>query len=234
MGKQIAKMLYGSQNYNLDTPESDKDYKVIEFPDAEDLFYVKTLNRQLSENESVWDVRNFLKYLMKANPNALELLFSVEQEYEDENFKELLDYIRPRIGSVIRLHWEEFGKATLGIAWESTRRNQVTPKTVARLTYFWLFWCSLVSEDDIHGGGTNGEMTVETWRNPRMTWPREIREMGPDDPKTQDELELHVAWIGHDWYPPNSIVYVQPHDEDTQNDLQQKILDYFKNHLTSC
>lgn len=137
MGRQIARMLYGSQNYNLDTPESDKDYKVIEFPDAEDLFYVKTLNRQLSENESVWDVRNFLKYLMKANPNALELLFSVEQEYEDESFKELLDYIRPRIGSVIRLHWEEFGRATLGIAWESTRRNQVNPKTTARLTYFW-------------------------------------------------------------------------------------------------
>ena len=195
---------------------------------------MKTLNRQLSENESVWDVRNFLKYLMKANPNALELLFSVEQEYEDESFKELLDYIRPRIGSVIRLHWEEFGKATLGIAWESLRRNQVNPKTTARLTYFWLLWSSLVSEDDIHGGGTNGEMTVETWRNPRMTWPREIREMDPDDPKTQEELDLHVAWVGHDWYPPNSIVYVQPHDEETQNEIWQKILDYFKNHLTFC
>lgn len=234
MGKQIAKMLYGSQNYLLDTPESDKDYKVIEFPDAEDLFYVKTLNRQLSENESVWDVRNFLKYLMKANPNALELLFSVEQEYEDESFKELLDYIRPRIGSIIRLHWKEFGSATLGIAWESLRRNQVNPKTTARLTYFWLLWCSLVSEDDIHGGGTNGEMTELTWRNSYCTWPREIREMDPNDPKTKDELEEHVAWLGHDWYPPNSIVYVQPHDEETQNDLQQKILDYFKNHLTFC
>lgn len=56
--------------------------------------------------------------------------------------------------------------------------------------------------------------------------------MDPNDPKTKDELEEHVAWLGHDWYPPNSIVYVQPHDEETQNDLQQKILDYFKNHLT--
>ena len=234
MGRQIAKMLYGSQNYNLNTPESDKDYKVIEFPDAEDLFYVKTLNRQLSENESVWDVRNFLKYLMKANPNALELLFSVEQEYEDESFKELLDYIRPRIGSVIRLHWEEFGKATLGIAWESLRRNQVNPKTTARLTYFWLLWCSLVSEYDIHGGGTNGEMTELTWRHPLRTWPREIREMDPDDPKTQEELESQVAWIGHDWYPPNSSVELQVYDDETCYDIQQKILVYFKNHLTSC
>ena len=234
MGKQIAKILYGSQNYLLDTPESDKDYKIIEFPDAEDLFYVKNLNRQLSENESVWDVRNFLKYLMKANPNALELLFSVEQEYEDESFKELLDYIRPRIGSIIRLHWKEFSNATRGIAWESVGRNQITPKTVARLTYFWLFWCSLVSEDDIHGGGTNGKMTELTWRHPLRTWSREIHEMDPNDPKTQEKLKSYVAWIDHDWYPTNSTVYVQPHDEETQNDIQQKILDYFKNRLTSC
>ena len=165
---------------------------------------------------------------------SFELLFSVNQEYVDKEFKELLDYIRPRIGSVIRLHWKEFGSATLGIAWESTRRNQVNPKTTARLTYFWLLWCSLVSEDDIHGGGTNGEMTELTWRNSYCTWPREIREMDPNDPKTKDELDGQVAWIGHDWYPPNSIVYVQPHDEETQNDIQRKILDYFKNHLTSC
>ena len=234
MGHKIARMLYGSQNYNLNTSESDEDFKVIEFPDAEDLFYCKTLNRELSEHESVWDVRNFFKYLMKANPNALELLFSVNQEYVDKDFKELIDYIRPRIGSVIRLHWKEFGSATLGIAWESTRRNQVNPKTTARLTYFWLLWCSLVSEDDIHGGGTNGEMTELTWRNSRMTWPREIREMDPNDPKTQDELDFHVAWLGHDWYPPNSTVYVQPHDEETYKGIQEKILNYFKNHLTSC
>lgn len=234
MGHRLARMLYGSQNYNLNTPESDEDFKVIEFPDAEDVFYCKTLNRELSDHESVWDVRNFFKYLMKANPNALELLFSVNQEYVDNDFKELLDYIRPRIGSVIRLHWKEFCSATLGIAWESIRRNQINPKTTARLTYFWLLWGSLVSEDDIHGGGTNGEMTVETWRNSDRTWSREIREMDPDDPKTQEELESQVAWIGHEWYPPNSTVYVQPHDEETQKDIQQKILTYFKNHLTSC
>ena len=65
----------------------------IEFPDAEDLFYCKTLNREFSEHESVWDVRNFFKYLMKANPNALELLFSVNQEYVDKDFKELIEQL---------------------------------------------------------------------------------------------------------------------------------------------
>ena len=234
MGHRLARMLYGSQNYNLNTPESDEDFKVIEFPDAEDLFYCKILNRELSEHESVWDVRNFFKYLLKANPNALELLFSVDQEYVDKDFKELLDYIRPRIGSVIRLHWKEFCSATLGIAWESIRRNQVNPKTTARLTYFWLLWCSLVSEDDIHGSGTNGEMTELTWRHPLRTWPREIREMDPNDPKTQEELDLHVTWLGHDWYPPNSTVELQVYDDEVCYDIQQKILNYFKNHLTSC
>jgi hypothetical protein len=172
---------------------------------------------------------------MKANPNALELLFSVNQEYVDKDFKELLDYIRPRIGSVIRLHWEEFSKATLGIAWESIRRNQVNSKTTARLAYFWLFWCSLVNEEDIRGSGTNGEMTELTWRNPLRTWPREIRGMDPNDPKTQDKLESYVTWIDRDWRLPNySMVYVQPQDEEIQAELQSKILTYFKNHLTSC
>ena len=32
MGEFVAKVLYGSQNYGLDTPESDRDYKWIEVP----------------------------------------------------------------------------------------------------------------------------------------------------------------------------------------------------------
>ena len=233
MGHKLACFLYGSQNYNLATPESDKDYKWIEFPSAEDLFQEKTLNRQVSENYSVWDVRNFLKYLMKANPNALELLFSIEQEYYNKDFEELLNYIRPRIGSVIRKNWDNFSRATFGIAWESTRRNNVTTKTVARLVYFWLLWESLVSENDVHGGGTNGEMTEKTWRNPNASYPQQIRQMDPNDLKTQAELESEVAWLSHDWCPANSHVDPQPRDNEVCLDIQEKILNYFNKRLTS-
>ena len=234
MGHKIACFLYGSQNYNLATPESDEDYKWIEFPSAEDLFKEKTLNRQVTENYSVWDVRNFLKYLMKANPNALELLFSIEQDYFDKNFEELLNYIRPRIGSVIRKNWDNFSRAMLGIAWESVRRNQTTPKTVARLTYFWLLWNSLVGDNGIHGMGTNGEMTEETWRDSKREWPREIREFDTNDPNTQEKLEEQVAFISHDWFPDNWHIDLQPQDEEIYEEIQQKVLNYFEVSLTCC
>ena len=223
-----------SQNYNLATPESDEDYKWIEFPSAEDLFKEKTLNRQVSENYSVWDVRNFLKYLMKANPNALEFLFSIEQEYYNKDFEELLNYIRPRIGSVIRKNWDNFSRATLGIAWDSVRRNQMTPKTVARLTYFWLLWSSLIGDNGIHGIGTNGEMTKETWRDSKREWPLEIRKLDPNDLNTQEKLEEQVAFIGHDWFPDNWHIDPQPQDDEVYEEIQKKILNYFEVSLTSC
>lgn len=232
MGQKIAKILYGSQNYNLSTPESDKDYKVIEFPTSEELFYEKRLNRQIDDNSSVWDVRNFFKYLSKANPNALELLFSVEQEYYDEDFKELLDYIRPRIGSVIRKNWQHFSSAMLGLAWESLRRNLITPKTVGRLVFFYLMWLSLVYVDgDLRC--TNGEMTEETWRNSMRIWPRELRELDDTETSARTELEETVEWISRGWVPSNWYVVIQPQDDEVCLDIQEKILNYFNKRLTS-
>ena len=233
MGHKIACFLYGSQNYNLATPESDNDYKWIEFPSAEELFKEKTLNCQVSENYNVWDVRNFLKYLMKANPNALELLFSIKQDYFDKNFEELLNYIRPRIGSVIRKNWDNFSRALSGIAWNSLLRNQTTPKTVARLTYFWLLWKSL-GDNKIYGVGTNGEMTEETWRDSKREWPHKIRELNTNDPNTKKELEEQVIFIGHDWFPDNWYINPQPHDDEIYEKIQQKVLNYFEVSLTCC
>lgn len=231
MGHKLACFLYGSQNYNLATPESDKDYKYIEFPSAEDLFQEKTLNRKISENYSAWDVRNFLKYLMKANPNALELLFSVEQEYYDKNFEELLNYIRPRVGAIIRQNWKNFTNATYGIAWESVRRNSITPKTVARLLYFYLFWFTLLGEEDWFTD--NGEMTENTWRRKNSVWPQEIRKLDPNDSKTQEELDGLVKFINHDWVPENYKIVPQLDDEKICEEIRQKVLNYFEVSLTS-
>lgn len=65
---------------------------------------------------------------MKANPNALELLFSVEREYFDEELKELLDFARENAGALVRFHWKEFSSAVLGVAWNGVKRNGETLK----------------------------------------------------------------------------------------------------------
>ena len=229
MGHFVGKFLYGSQNYNLSTPESDKDYKWIEVPDWNELFYRETLNRQVDENNSVWDLRDFCKNLMKANPNALELLFSVEQEYFDEELKELLDFVRENAGALVRVHWKEFSSAVLGVAWNGVKRNGENPKTVSRLVYFWLLWLSLVGDNGVHGSGTNGEMNEETWRNPAREWPQQIRS---HETLTEDD-EFTLFWVGHDWYPPNWHVDSQEGDEEKCKEVEQRFKTYFANYLTN-
>ena len=231
MGHFVGKFLYGSQNYGLSTPESDKDYKWVEVPDWNELFYRETLNRQVDENNSVWDLRDFCKNLMKANPNALELLFSVEQEYFDEDFKELLDFVRENVGSLLRVHWKEFSSAVHGVAWNGTKRNGVNPKTVSRLVYFYLVWCSLSAEDEGFEQ-LNGEMTYETWRAD-FGWPRLLRNLDPDAPETQKEFDEVLSYLKHTWQTSNWYVVLQEGDEEKCKEVEQRFKAYFANYLTN-
>jgi len=86
-GREIAiRALVGSHNYNLNTPESDKDYKYFVLPTFSDLYDGK----QYSENHagsdstfdySVHDIRKMPHLFWKANINFLEVMFSVDCEY---------------------------------------------------------------------------------------------------------------------------------------------------------
>ena len=221
--------MVSSQNYNLSTPESDKDYKWIEVPDWNELFYHETLNRQVDGNNSVWDLRDFCKNLMKANPNALELLFSVEQEYFDEDFKALCEVVRVNTGPLVRENWEKFSSAVHGIAYNGIRRNGENPKTVSRLVYFWLLWGSLIGDNDVHGKGTNGEMTEETWRNSAREWPQEIR----SHEKLTEDDEFTLAYVGHDWFPSNYHIDPQEGDKEKCKEVEQIFKTYFANYLTN-
>lgn len=220
MGEFIAKIIYGSQNYLLDTPESDKDYKLIEFPNARELFFSQKLNRQLNDHESVWDIRDFCKFLMKANPNALEMLFSVEITYADDRFKELLDFIRTNVESVIRVNWSNFSKATYGLAHEAIYRNSITPKSVARLAYFHLLWDSVAFH--------NGKMTVKTWRDERMLSPRNIRMAKEDDP----QLSEFVTFVDSTWDTNHYAIVVSEEDQKMCKEIEKRCVDYFHNRLT--
>ena len=168
---------------------------------------------------------------MKANPNALELLFSVEQEYLDEELKELLNFVRENVGALVRVHWKEFTSAVYGVAWNSLKRNGVNPKTVSRLVYFYLVWCSLSAED----GGfkqLNGEMTYETWRED-LEWPRLLRNLDPDTPETQKEFDEVLSYLKHTWQTSNWYVVLQEGDEEKCKEVEQRFKAYFANYLTN-
>ena len=77
----IGVFLYGSQNYNMDGPNSDIDTKCLVVPSFEEIaFNKKAINYEYhfdnGEHMQIIDIREFLKLLKKQNPNDLEILFT--------------------------------------------------------------------------------------------------------------------------------------------------------------
>lgn len=86
----LIQSLVGSQNYNLNTAESDKDYKIFVMPNFEDLYYGKKYQTDILTTEadySVHDIRKLVDLLFKSNINYVEALASksiMTSSYHDE------------------------------------------------------------------------------------------------------------------------------------------------------
>lgn len=80
--------LYGSQNYGLDTPESDIDVKTIIVPTKRDLILdKKKVSTEIFTNEGmnlVQDIRLMCNSFFKGNVNFLEILFTDYKIYNAE------------------------------------------------------------------------------------------------------------------------------------------------------
>lgn len=79
--KEVFRALVGSHNYNLNTSESDRDYKVFVLPTFDDLYSdIKYSKSHIGKDEDldVHDIRKLSTLLYKANVNFLELLFTEE------------------------------------------------------------------------------------------------------------------------------------------------------------
>lgn len=81
-GYIIGTFLHGSQNYNLDTAESDVDTVSIYVPTVDFAIVNSPKNHQLimddgsNEHCTIKDIRNYVNELLKSNPNAIELLYT--------------------------------------------------------------------------------------------------------------------------------------------------------------
>ena len=81
-GYIIGTFLHGSQNYNLDTAESDVDTISIYVPPVDFAIVNSPKNHQLimedgsNEHCTIKDIRNYINELLKSNPNAIELLYT--------------------------------------------------------------------------------------------------------------------------------------------------------------
>lgn len=75
----VMQCLVGSHNYNLNTPESDMDYKIFVCPTFNDLYTGNSHSESIIGHDADFDfhdIRKMDNLLYKANVNFLEVLFS--------------------------------------------------------------------------------------------------------------------------------------------------------------
>ena len=190
--KELARVLYGSQNYGLDGPDSDKDYMVLLCPEYKDFYDAKKVCAEDvpieydREHYSPMNIIQFHNLLMKGNPNCIEMLFSTEWSVSDNLLRNHLDGMKDlyRRGYVAVV-WDSFYAAIRGLALNGIDRNGVNGKTVSRAYY--LFWLVRQIESD------NFSINGSTWRNgmPYSIKARDIR-FGNLEQERLDEIQYGI------------------------------------------
>lgn len=92
MAKELFAATIGSHNYNLNTPESDKDMVKYVTPTFNEIYKGLLNSYNYSDNNTettVHDVRRLPELLWKSNPNQLEAIFSnnIAYLYDDNDTK---------------------------------------------------------------------------------------------------------------------------------------------------
>ena len=122
-GYIIGTFLHGSQNYNLDTSESDVDTISIYVPTADFAIVNSPKNHQLimddgsNEHCTLKDIRNYVNELLKSNPNAIELLYTKYSIYIWE-FK----YFIANREKFLKYNTSSFFNAASGLAFNYLKR----------------------------------------------------------------------------------------------------------------
>lgn len=117
----LVKALVGSHNYNLATPESDKDYKIFTMPTFDDLYKGKMYSKAdvgVEFDFDVHDIRKMVVLFWKANINFLEVLYSKENHIYDKSIKEIYDLRK----DLVRMNLPYLYNACRGMHFEKMKR----------------------------------------------------------------------------------------------------------------
>lgn len=139
--KPVAQILVGSQNYKLDGPDSDFDYKLLMMPDFNDFYnYHKVDKHDLPEgydpeHYGVMSILTFDKNIRKGNINALEMLFShyIKCAGDIETYIDAAK--RAYAEGYLFIVWDSFMATVEGMIKNSLDRYGVTRKTASRAMY---------------------------------------------------------------------------------------------------
>ncbi len=115
--------LQGSQNYSLDTENSDVDTKVITLQSLDQIIKNKkptsfTHVRENNEHIDMKDVRLMFECFKKQNINFIEILFSDYYIIMNENYRELIEELRSHAEEIAVLNPYRAIKCMKGMAFE--------------------------------------------------------------------------------------------------------------------
>ena len=173
--KEVATILYGSQNYRLDNADSDKDYKILMMPEFEDFYnYHRVDKNDLPkiydpEHYNVMSVLKFDENIRKGNINALEMLFSLSCNILDENLEYYFKLARRAYAEgYIFSVWDTFIATVEGMIKNSLDRYGVNRKSASRAFYL-ICLCHYIAKHDF-------EVDYSTWGTEEVyVRPRELR-----------------------------------------------------------
>jgi predicted nucleotidyltransferase len=121
--KTVFTALVGSYNYNLNTKESDKDYKSFLAPNFDDLYlkdYIKSksllkvLKNDIESDIEYHDIRKLEGLFYKSNINFLEVLFSEDFEINKYYEKEVFELLALR-KDIAKMNLPYLYKACIGM-----------------------------------------------------------------------------------------------------------------------
>ncbi len=114
------KALVGSHNYNLNTANSDRDYKYFVWPTFDDLYENKMYHKEVvteTEDYTVHDIRKLPMLLWKANLNFIEILYSQELDGD----KELVSYLTVNRLLLATMNLHGLYNAAVGMSFEKEK-----------------------------------------------------------------------------------------------------------------
>lgn len=118
---ELFRALVGSHNYNLNTEQSDYDYKVFVAPTFDDLYggnlYSKSIIGETMDLD-VHDIRKTSSLWWKANVNFLEVLFSREIVFNEEisqDTKDLINKIFSMKNEIAKMNVPYLYRACMGM-----------------------------------------------------------------------------------------------------------------------
>ena len=120
--KIVTIALQGSQNYQLDTPESDVDTKLIVVPSFKDIVMnakpVSTTHVRANNEHTDWkDIRLYRDCFRKQNLNFVEILFT-PYSLDNSLYKEQWNRLREYREKIVRMNPYRAVRSMMGIALE--------------------------------------------------------------------------------------------------------------------